>query len=62
VIPVRNYEVLAARVRELLANPGMRERLGRTGREMVRQSYTRENMTVNTLAVYRQVLYGDDIN
>ena len=62
VIPVRNYEVLAARVRELLANPGMRERLGRTGREMVRQSYTRENMTVNTLAVYRQVLYGDDID
>ncbi len=62
VIPVRNYEVLAARVCELLEDPQLRERMGRTGREMVRQSHTRESMTENTLAVYRRVLYGGDVD
>jgi len=62
VIPVRNYEVLAARVCELLEDPRLRERMGRTGREMVRQSHTRESMSENTLAVYRRVLYGGDVD
>ena len=62
VIPVRNYEVLAARVCELLEDPRLRERMGRTGREMVRQSHTRESMSENTMAVYRRVLYGGDVD
>ena len=56
VIPVRDYETLAARVISLLNNTSLRERLGCTGREMVQQQYTKKAITRATIEVYRNAL------
>lgn len=58
VVPIKNFEELAARILHLLKNDKLRDRLGRTGREMVEQSYTKEIMTQNTISVYEKVLYS----
>ncbi len=56
VVPVKDFEVLASRVIQLLADDKLRNRLGYTGREMVKAHYTEEVVTRNTLDLYRRVL------
>ncbi|PIQ89884.1 MAG: glycosyl transferase [Candidatus Omnitrophica bacterium CG11_big_fil_rev_8_21_14_0_20_42_13] len=54
VVPVKDFEALASRVIQLLANNQLRERLGYTGRQIVEQQYTKEIITENTLNLYRK--------
>ena len=54
VIPVKDFESLASRVVQLLADKNLRERLGYTGRQIVEQQYTKEIVAENTLNVYRK--------
>ena len=56
VVPVRDFEALASRTIQLLANERLRQRLGYTGRQMVQAHYTKEIVTKNTLEIYRKVL------
>jgi len=54
IVPVRDFESLASRVIQLLANKDLRERLGYTGRQMVEQQYTKEIIAENILGLYRK--------
>ena len=54
VIPVKDFESLASRLIQLLANRILRERLGQTGRQMVEQQYTKEIVSENTLRLYKK--------
>jgi glycosyltransferase involved in cell wall biosynthesis len=54
IIPVKDFDSLASRVIELLANKELRKQLGRTGRQMVEQQFTKEIVTENTLKVYKK--------
>ncbi len=54
IIPVKDFESLASRVIQLLANQHLRERLGYTGRQIVEQQYTKEVVAENTLKLYRK--------
>ena len=56
VIPIKNFERLAARIIQLLDDQRLNERFGYTGREMVEQYYTKEIITDNMLKVYKKVL------
>lgn len=58
VVPVKDFEVLASRVIQLLADDKLRKRMGYTGREMVEAHYTEEVVTKNTLDLYRRILAG----
>jgi glycosyltransferase involved in cell wall biosynthesis len=58
VIKVKDFETLASRIENLLANKRISERLGRTGRQMVTTHYTKEIMTKSHLDVYEEVQSG----
>ncbi|MBN1526930.1 MAG: glycosyltransferase family 4 protein [Candidatus Omnitrophica bacterium] len=54
VIPAKDFELLAEKVKILLADDKLRRRLGYTGRQMVESQYTKEKVTQDTLDVYRK--------
>ena len=54
IVPVKNFEALASRVIQLLANKDLRERLGYTGRQIIEQQYTKEIIAENTLRLYKK--------
>ena len=56
VIPVRDFEAMAAKICQLLDDVRLKERFGYTGREIVESQYTKEKVTQDTLAVYRKAL------
>ncbi|MFC1752260.1 glycosyltransferase family 4 protein [Thermoproteota archaeon] len=56
VIPIKDFEVLASRIIQLLRDDQLRRRLGQTGREIVEQRYTKEVVTRNTISLYRRFL------
>ena len=56
VIPVRDFEAMAAKICQLLDDVKLKERFGYTGREIVESQYTKEKVTHDTLAVYRKAL------
>jgi len=56
VIPVRDFESLAAKITHLLKDEKMNKRFGYTGRQIVEASYTREKVTRDTIAVYKRVI------
>ena len=56
VIPVKDFEVLASRIIQVLSDDRLRERLGYTGRQIVEKTYSKEIVTKNTLQVYRNAL------
>jgi len=56
VIPMKDFEELAGVVMRLIADPKLAHRLGATGQRMVDAYYTKENVTHNTLDIYRQLL------
>jgi len=55
VVPIKDFEALASRTIQLIANNDLRDRLGYTGRQMVEQSFTKEIVTNNTLNIYEQL-------
>jgi len=56
VVPVRDFEAMAAKICQLLEDVKLRERFGYTGRQMVESQYTKEKVTQETLGVYEKVL------
>ncbi|MFH1782170.1 MAG: glycosyltransferase family 4 protein [Candidatus Omnitrophota bacterium] len=56
VVPIKDFEALASRIIQLLANKEIRDRFGYTGRQMVEQNFTKEIVTRNTLDIYRKLL------
>lgn len=56
VVPVRDFEAMAAKICQLLEDVKLRERFGYTGRQMVESQYTKEKVAQDTLEVYRKVL------
>ena len=56
IVPVRDYETLAAKINHLLDDKKIRERLGYTGRQIVENYYTKERVTKETLSLYFKVL------
>ena len=56
VIPVRDFEALASRIIQLLANNKLRHRFGYTGRQMVLSHYTKEIVAKNNIEIYKNVL------
>lgn len=56
IVPVRDFEALASRIIQLLANKELCHRFGNTGREMVLSHYTKEIVTKNTIAIYKKAL------
>lgn len=56
VIPVRDYEALAARIIMLLEDKTLNKRIGSRGRKFVKSRFTKEVMTDNNMKVYKKVL------
>lgn len=56
VVPVRDFEVLAAKICQLLEDEKLNRRFGYTGRQMVESRYTKENVAKDTLSVYRKFI------
>ena len=54
IIAVKDFESLASRIVQLLADKELRDRLGYTGRQMVEQQYTKKIIAENTLRLYRK--------
>jgi glycosyltransferase involved in cell wall biosynthesis len=56
VIPIRDFELLAAKIKNLLGDKRLRNRLGYTGRQMIESQYTKERVTKDMLSVYNKLL------
>ena len=56
VVPKRNHEVLAARIIKLLKDKQLRERLGKTGRKILEEKYTKEIYAKKVCDVYQQAI------
>ena len=56
VVPVKNFELLGAKINTLLEDNRLRHRLGYTGRQMVESQYTKERVTKDTLSVYKKAI------
>lgn len=54
VIPVRDFELLAAKISTLFGNNKLRNRLGYTGRQMVESQYTKERVANDIIFVYNR--------
>jgi len=56
VVPVRDFEALAAKICQLLEDIKLKRRFGYTGRQIVESQYTKEKVTEDTLSVYKKIL------
>lgn len=56
VIPIKDFEVLASRIIQILSDDRLRERLGYTGRQVVEKRFSKEMVTKSTLHIYRNAL------
>jgi glycosyltransferase involved in cell wall biosynthesis len=56
IVPPRDARQLATALSQLLADPGLRARMGSAGRARVREQFTLAQMTERTRALYEQVL------
>jgi glycosyltransferase involved in cell wall biosynthesis len=56
LVPPRDPDALAAALRRLLADPGLRQRMGEAGYERVRERFSADAMTRRVLAIYDEVL------
>ena len=59
VVPVRDPDAIAAAIRKLIADPGLRRRLGEAARERIRTQFRIEDTIEQTLAMYRGLAAGD---
>jgi rhamnosyl/mannosyltransferase len=55
-VPPNDPAALAAAIRDLLADPGRRARMGQAGRARVEAEFTQERMIVRVQAVYEEAL------
>ena len=51
---VRDFEVLASRIKQVIEDYKLRIRLGYTGRQMVESQYTKERVTKDIIAIYNK--------
>jgi glycosyltransferase involved in cell wall biosynthesis len=58
VVPRGDVEGLQQRLRQLLADSGLRTRMGRSGRQRYERNFTLEHTVEKTLAVYLQTVAG----
>jgi glycosyltransferase involved in cell wall biosynthesis len=56
LVPAADPAALAEAVADLLADPGLRRRLGEAGSDLFRRQFTAARMTADTLTVYRDTL------
>ncbi len=56
VIPLKDFEELAGTIIRLLGDKSLRDRFGRTGHQMINSYYTKQNITDNTIDIFRQVI------
>ena len=56
VIPIRDFEVLASRISQVIEDYKLRMRLGYTGRQIVEAQYTKERVTSETISIYNNLL------
>jgi len=56
VIPVRDFELLAAKINTLMDDKKLRNRLGYTGRQIVESLYTKDRVTKDILNLYHKLL------
>lgn len=56
LVPVKNAEELAAAIERLACDPGMRERFGMAGREIVMRNYDARNLVKQNLRVYQALM------
>ena len=54
VVPVRDFEALAAKICQLIEDTKLCERFGYTGRQIVESHYTKEMVTNETIGIYRK--------
>ena len=59
VIPVRDFEVLAAKICQMLEDKKLNKRFGYTGRRIIETQYTKENVTKETIGIYEMLLNGN---
>ena len=62
VIPIRDFELLSAKISNLLEDRRLRRLLSYTGRQMVGSQYTKEKVVNETLAVYNKILLKREVN
>ncbi len=56
IVPLHDPVALAGGIRALLSDPALREEMGRSGREYVRERFSLEKMVDDTLVLYEEVL------
>ena len=56
VIPVRDFELLAAKINTLIEDERLRNRLGYTGRQMLESQFTKERVTRDHLDLYKKFI------
>jgi len=56
LVPPRDWRALADALRRLIADPQLRERMGRRGRELAVSGFSLEKVVGETLALYRELL------
>ncbi len=61
LFPEGDVSALTASLRRLRDDPGLGRRLARRGLERVRIRYTQEQIAAQTVAAYKQVMGGGDL-
>ena len=56
LVPIRDAAALADAIRTLLDDPALRARMGKAGRELVKNEFTIEAVVRSTLDVYENLL------
>ncbi len=62
IIPPFSINILANKIEYLLENPGIRQLLGKNGKERARKNFRMDNMVDNTLSLYCNLLKVNKIN
>lgn len=60
-VPQGDVAVLKERLQQLLADPGLRLRMGRRGRQHYERNFTLTHTVERTLAIYREIVTGSSI-
>lgn len=56
LVPARDVVALATALERLIRDAGLRQRMGRRGRERAESEFSQQRVTAETLAVYRELL------
>ena len=61
LVPPRDPDALAEALQKLIANPELRRRMGRAGREKALREFTLDRMLRETERVYREAFRGNHV-